>query len=107
MASASNATAGARSVAIGAHRPRPKATLAEEAALLEQARAALARDPSRSLALVREFDKRFAHPQLRAERNLIEMRTLSALGRNGDARGIEPHSIYRHRVRQEDSKENP
>lgn len=85
---------------IRATTPPEQTILAAEAALLEQARTALSQNPTRSLALVAQFDKRFVRPQLRAERNEIEILALTALGRHEQAKSKTqaatlPDSIYR------------
>jgi hypothetical protein len=85
--------------------------LAAEAALLEQARTALSQNPTHSLALVTQFDKRFVRPQLRAERNVIEILALTALGRHQEAKTKTqattlPDSIYRTNTQRANSK-NP
>lgn len=86
--------------------PRPTArasakptgsSLAAEASLLERARNAVARHPADALALIREFDRRFAHPQLRAERDLIENQALTALGR--PPKTVNRNGIYRDQLR--------
>jgi hypothetical protein len=62
--------------------------LAEESALLEQARRALDGSPSRTLALVHEHAMRFRTGQLAAERSLLEVDALYRLGRRAEARAL-------------------
>jgi hypothetical protein len=62
--------------------------LAEETALLEKARRALGPAPASALELTREHAQRFAKPELRAERNLIEIEALYRVGRRDQARSL-------------------
>jgi len=78
-----------------AERPRAPAAsastsggLAEESALLEQARRALASAPSTALSTVREHARRFPSGQLSAERSLIELEALHRIGRRVEARAL-------------------
>jgi len=74
------------------HAPAPSAAasggLAEESALLEQARRALARAPGAALSSVREHARLFPHGQLAAERSLIEVDALFRMGRRAEARAL-------------------
>jgi hypothetical protein len=63
----------------------PKASGPSEAALLQQAQAALRRDPARSLALTHEHRRRFPKGALAQEREVIAIDALSRLGRSGEA----------------------
>jgi hypothetical protein len=56
-----------------------------EAALLEQARSALASDPARALALTRQHQARFPNGILRQEREVIAIEALRRLGRGKTA----------------------
>lgn len=56
-----------------------------EAALLEQARSALATNPARSLALTRQHEARFPNGVLRQEREVIAIEALRRLGRDKTA----------------------
>lgn len=76
-----------------------------EVALLEQARASLATNPSRSLALTEEHRRRFAKGALSQEREVIAIEALKKLGRGteakkrGDAFSAEnPDTIHRRTV---------
>jgi hypothetical protein len=62
--------------------------LAEESALLEQARRALDSAPSAALTSVREHARRFPNGQLAAERGLIEVDALYRVGRRAEARAL-------------------
>jgi hypothetical protein len=72
--------------------PAPSATapggLAEESALLEQARRALGSAPSAALSSVREHARRFPNGQLAAERSLIEVDALYRMGHGAEARAL-------------------
>ncbi len=58
----------------------PRDKLAEEEAILEQARQALRQDPSRALGLLRQHQNRFAGGQLAAERMYLSVDCLRRLG---------------------------
>jgi len=82
------------------------ATIGDELALLEQARAALARDPGASLARVAQHRARFPAGALGAERDLIELDALRRSGRAGEVRSRarawlerEPQGLYAARMR--------
>lgn len=60
--------------------------LAAETALLERARRALGSAPAAALELTREHARRFAKPELGAERNLIEIEALYRTGQRERAR---------------------
>jgi hypothetical protein len=56
-------------------------SIVAEARILERARGALAFDPSRTLEVCREHERQFPKGQLKEERELLELRALSQLGR--------------------------
>ena len=64
--------------------PRPRAQ-PNEAALLEQARRALAADPARALALTRQHQQRFPTGVLNQEREVIAIEALRRLGKANEA----------------------
>jgi hypothetical protein len=79
--------------------------LVGEEHLLNEAHRALAANPNRALALARSHARRYPQGQLAAERQLIEIEALVALGRRrqAEARGRElraaaPNSIYADRL---------
>ena len=57
----------------------------DELAVLEEARAALATDPARALALADEHAKRFQHPAFAQERERLAIDALVRSGRRADA----------------------
>jgi hypothetical protein len=65
-------------------RPAPRAL--DEAALLQRAQAALARDPARALGLTQEHQRRFPHGSLAQEREVIAIEALERLGDERAAR---------------------
>jgi hypothetical protein len=80
-------------------------TLAEEIALLEGARLALASDPAAALSRAREHSRLFPHGQFAAPAELLEIDALLRLGRRGEAeeraRSMaerRPSSLYRERL---------
>lgn len=87
-------------------KPVARDTLAEEEALLEQARRALASSPGAALALLRQHQQRFPAGQLTAERMFL---SVDALRRAGDRAGAErqtqallkrfPSSVYAGQLR--------
>ncbi|APR80330.1 serine/threonine protein kinase [Minicystis rosea] len=86
----------------------PPATdqLAEEVALLDQARAALAASPEQALALADAHAARYPRGKLRMERELLIVDALRRLGRTGEARtraeamlARAQGSLYEERVR--------
>jgi hypothetical protein len=87
-------------------KPAARDTLAEEEALLEQARRALASSPGAALALLRQHQQRFPAGQLTAERMFL---SVDALRRAGDRAGAErqtqallkrfPSSVYAGQLR--------
>ncbi len=98
-------------------RPEPRAetsksqntaqTLAEEAALLERARRALAVDPALSVRLSQTHSERFPHGQLLSASEAVAIEALRRLGRKDEARlrarrfvRAHPDSLYSDRVRQ-------
>jgi hypothetical protein len=66
--------------------PEPRDRLAEEEALLEEARKTLSQDPARALTLLRRHQTRFAHGELTAERMYLSVDCLSRLGKRDAAR---------------------
>ncbi len=91
-------------------RPAPSATEddpAEEVRLLERAQDALRRSPSDALALCAEHQRRFAHPTLAQEREVIAIEALERAGRHDEARARAdrfaasyPQSTHLRRVRE-------
>jgi Protein of unknown function (DUF2379) len=87
-------------------KPAARDTLAEEEALLEQARRALGTSPAAALALLRQHQQRFPAGQLTAERMFL---SVDALRRAGDRAGAErqtqallkrfPSSVYAGQLR--------
>jgi Tfp pilus assembly protein PilF len=81
-------------------------TLAEEEALLEQARRALTTSPGTALTLLRQHQQRFPAGQLTAERLFL---SVDALRRTGDRAGADrqaqallkrfPRSVYAGQLR--------
>jgi hypothetical protein len=61
-------------------------TLAEEATLLEQARAAIGANPARALELTEQHASRYPRGQLGIEREIVAIEALKGLGRSGEAR---------------------
>lgn len=91
-----------------------KPSVADEARLLESARASLASDPAWSLQVIRHHQTRFPHGQLSAERELIAVDALLRLGRRDEAeRRAAPRlaedadSLYAKRFRQLLGHESP
>jgi len=90
-------------------------TLAEEHRLLRAARAALATEPARALALAREHERRFPRGVLAQEREVITIQALAAMGEGDAARkkaeGFDekyPGSPHRNRVDEvTDKKSSP
>jgi hypothetical protein len=97
-------------------RPEPRAeiskadhtaqTLAEEAALLDRARRALAADPALALRLSQTHAERFPHGQLLPASQVVAIDALRRLGRGDEARSqarrfleAQPDSLYSDRVR--------
>jgi hypothetical protein len=66
--------------------PREGDTLAEEAALLERARASLGASPAGALAITEEHAARFPAGKLSVERELLAIDALRRLGRPAEAR---------------------
>jgi hypothetical protein len=67
--------------------PKPAASTGpSEVALLDQARASLAGNPSRALALTEEHRRRFPKGALSQEREVIAIDALKKLGRSGEAK---------------------
>jgi hypothetical protein len=70
-----------------ARRPSPDETYSLELALLQRARAAVAKgDHSAALAAIVEHQRRFPTGRLREEREALRVRALAGLGRNDEAR---------------------
>jgi hypothetical protein len=63
----------------------PVSRSANEAALLERARRALASDPNLALSLARRHEKEFPSGNLRQEREVIAIEALRRLGRSNEA----------------------
>lgn len=69
--------------------PKPAPTLAEEIALLDEARAALtAHQSARVLALVERYEREIGGTRLRAEASLLRIEAVAQSGRIGDARKL-------------------
>jgi hypothetical protein len=64
----------------------PVDSLTREAAMLEQARAAMARDPNAALVLLDAHRAEFPQGELAMERELVAVDALTRLGRTADAR---------------------
>lgn len=89
-------------------KPSARDTLAEEEALLEQARRALGSSPTAALGLLRQHQQRFPSGQLTAERMFL---SVEALRRAGDSAGAErqaqallkrfPSSVYAGQLRRQ------
>ncbi|HEX2876226.1 MAG TPA: hypothetical protein VHP33_33470 [Polyangiaceae bacterium] len=89
-------------------KPSARDTLAEEEALLEQARRALGSSPRAALGLLRQHQQRFPGGQLTAERMFL---SVDALRRAGDSAGAErqaqallkrfPSSVYAGQLRRQ------
>ncbi len=71
--------------------------LAEEASMLEQARAAIATNPSRALELAQRHAARFPTGQLGMEREIVAIEALRAMGRGAEARGRAESALVRAR----------
>ncbi|HVZ32367.1 MAG TPA: hypothetical protein VG963_08075 [Polyangiaceae bacterium] len=87
------------------------AASANEAALLEKARALLSGAPARALALTREHRRRFPHGALAEEREVIAIEALKLLGQEraagdeADAFGAQyRNSVHRERLQQSPSR---
>ncbi|MBN1609443.1 MAG: hypothetical protein JW940_22625 [Polyangiaceae bacterium] len=85
----------------------PDPSIADEARLLESARAALGTDPARALRITEEHARKHPMAQLSAERELIVIDALVRLGRRDEALrraapGLAraPNSLYAKRLRQ-------
>jgi hypothetical protein len=85
--------------------PHFRAAAANEAALLEKARALLSREPARALALTREHRRRFPRGTLAEEREVIAIEALELLGQKraasdeADAFGTQyRNSVHRERL---------
>jgi hypothetical protein len=95
-------------VAAVSGKPSARDTLAEEEALLEQARRALGSSPAAALGLLRQHQQRFPGGQLTAERMFL---SVEALRRAGDSAGAErqaqallkrfPSSVYAGQLRRQ------
>lgn len=82
---ASSAEVVAKAVTSPSSLPGPRDKLAEEEALLEQARAQLRQNPSRALGLLRRHQSQFPGGQLAAERMFLSVDCLSRLGMRAQA----------------------
>jgi hypothetical protein len=85
----------------------PDRTLAEETALLERARQALAADPALALRLSQTHSERFPHGQLLPASRVVAIEALRRLGRDDEARTrarrfveTQPDGLYSERVRE-------
>jgi len=85
----------------------PDPSIADEARLLESARAALGTDPARALRITEEHARKHPMAQLSAERELIAIDALIRLGRRDEALrraaprlARAPNSLYAKRLRQ-------
>jgi hypothetical protein len=79
-ADAPPSTAGTRA------KPSPRDNLAEEEALLEQARRLAGSSPGQALTLLQQYQRRFPAGQLAAERMFLSVDVLARLGKNEAAR---------------------
>lgn len=101
-------SAGTPPAAAVSGKPSARDTLAEEEALLEQARRALGSSPAAALGLLRRHQQRFPSGQLTAERMFL---SVEALRRAGDSAGAErqaqallkrfPGSVYAGQLRRQ------
>lgn len=74
-------------VSSAAPRPSPEETYAQELALLQRARASLAKgDATAALAAIAEHQRRFSGGRLREEREALRVKALTSLGRSDEAR---------------------
>lgn len=70
-----------------AARPSPEETYAQELALLQRARASLAKgDATAALVAIAEHQRRFSAGRLREEREALRVKALTSLGRSDEAR---------------------
>jgi hypothetical protein len=90
----------------GAPSSTPAETMAEEAALLEQARVAMSSDPSQALSILQTHASRFPRARLSMEREFMTVDALQRLGRVDEARAranamiaSAPDSLYARRLR--------
>ena len=67
-------------------KPSPRDNLAEEEALLEQARRLAASSPGQALTLLQQYQRRFPAGQLTAERMFLSVDVLTRLGKTSAAR---------------------
>lgn len=65
----------------GGNEAVPEEAIVAEARILERARGTLAFDPSRTLEVCRKHERQFPKGQLKEERELLELRALTQLGR--------------------------
>jgi hypothetical protein len=63
----------------------PERSSAEELPLLQQARAALRREPAKALTLVRRHEQEFPHSRYAQEREVIRIEALRGLGKDDEA----------------------
>lgn len=76
---------------------RPAATLAEEIALLDQARAALAaNDGARVIALVDRYERELAGTRMRAEAALLRIEALAQSGQRAQAAQLAQRFVQEH-----------
>jgi hypothetical protein len=79
--------------------PRPRtavSALAEEARLLERARAELDARPARAIEILREHERRFPEAVLDAEHEVIAVEALVKVGRRKEARARAERALARH-----------
>jgi TolA-binding protein len=88
----------------------PRDSLAEEEALLEQARQLAGHSPSQALALLQQYQRRFPSGQLAAERMFLSVDVLKRLGNTTGARKQAdalirafPSSVYAAQVKPQSS----
>jgi hypothetical protein len=101
-----------REAVVGSTHAKPSArdSLAEEEALLEQARRAATSSPSQALGLLRQYQRRFPAGQLSAERMFLSVDVLTRLGNKTAARKQAdalirafPSSVYAQQVKTQSS----
>jgi hypothetical protein len=101
-----------REAPVGSARPKASSrdSLAEEEALLEQARRVVGSSPSQALALLQQYQRRFPSGQLSAERMFLSVDVLRRLGNQAAARKQAdalirafPTSVYASQVKAQSS----
>ncbi|MES1177462.1 MAG: hypothetical protein ABUL62_24280 [Myxococcales bacterium] len=76
----------ASAASAGRSKPSPRDNLAEEEALLEQARRLAGSSPGQALTLLQQYQRRFPSGQLAAERMFLSVDVLTRLGKTAAAR---------------------